>query len=427
MPGSLLEALRSAWPLLFGIALLMLGNGLQGTLLGIRAGMEGFETTMTGIIMTGYFVGFLAGSVVVPRLLARVGHVRVFAALASLASASPLLHSVFLNPLSWIAMRLLTGFCFAGLYVVAESWLNERATNATRGQLLAIYMIVTLGGMACGQLLLNIADPGGHLLFILVAVLISVALVPIALSAVTAPSFEAPAHVTVIELFRVSPLGIVGCVCVGTVHAALFGMGAVYARAIGMGVEDTSYFMASALFGAIILQWPLGRLSDRIDRRVVIAAVTLTAALLAFAAIPVSGVSRWGLVVLFAVFGGLSLSLYSLCLAYTNDYLEPEQVVAASATLVLLTGVGATFGPSLAALFMAWISPAAFFGFLGVMHALLGLFAVYRMSIRSGVSTEDQTPYAPVPPRASPIAATLPYQDLEDEEEPDEEARWSNL
>ena len=245
----MLAAIASAWALLLGIALIMLGNGLQGTLLGVRATLEGFGTGTTGLVLTGYFAGFMAGSWIVPRLLAKVGHVRVFAALASSASGAALLHTLFVSPLSWGLIRLVTGFSIAGLYVVAESWLNDAATNKTRGQLLSVYMIIMMGGLGGGQLLLNLYDPRGFELFVLVSVLISFALIPITLSAGRAPAFDAPESIGVRALFRASPLGVGGAFLIGIAHSALFAMGPVYATRIGLAVDRLSFFIAAALLG----------------------------------------------------------------------------------------------------------------------------------------------------------------------------------
>ena len=350
-------AISSAWALLLGIALIMLGNGLQNTLLGVRATLEGFGTGVTGLVMTAYFVGFVAGSTIVPRLLANVGHIRVFAALASLASSAVLVHTVFVTPLTWGLVRIVTGFCFAGLYVVAESWINEAATNKTRGQLLSVYMIMVLGGTGSGQLLMNLSDPRGFELFVLVSVLISVALIPITLSVGRAPPFEAPESIGVRALFRASPLGVAGAFLIGIAHAALYTMGPVFGTEIGLSVERVSLFIAAALFGGLVLQWPIGWLSDRFDRRRVIVAVAWVATGASFAA-GAGGVGSYPLLIVStALLGGMSMPLYSLCGAHTNDHLTPPQIVAASATLVLVGGFGLMMGPSLAAALMQLAGP----------------------------------------------------------------------
>jgi MFS family permease len=280
----MMAAVRSCWALLLGIALMMLGNGLQGSLLGIRASLEGFPTTATGILMSGYFAGFLVGSVLTPKMVARVGHVRVFAALASLASSAILIHVVWINPVSWTVIRLVSGFCYAGLYVVCESWLNDQATNQTRGQLLSIYMVVMLGGAAAGQGLLNVADPAGPNLFILVSVLVSLSLIPMLLSTGRTPPFEAPRPVGIRQLYLVSPTGVVGYFGAMMASGAYFGMGAVYARELGLSVRDISLFVSLIMLGGMFLQWPLGRLSDTWDRRQVLTGVTFAAALFAVSA-----------------------------------------------------------------------------------------------------------------------------------------------
>lgn len=422
----MLTVVAASWALLLGIGLIMLGNGLQGSLLGLRASLEGFSTPVTGLVMSGYFVGFLAGSTLTPILVKRVGHIRVFTALASLASASVLLHTIFISPSMWGLIRFVTGFCYAGLYVVSESWLNDRATNETRGQLLSVYMIIQLGGFASGQLLLNLGDPGGYVLFILVSVLVSVALVPISLTAGAAPSFEAPSHVGLRQLYDMSPLGVLGCMAVGVSNGALVGMGAVYAASIGLSLAQISIFMAIAVAGGVAFQWPIGNLSDRLDRRQVITVVTFLAAVMALAAIAVSGVSVWGLFALVCLFGGLSLPMYTLCLAHTNDHLEPSQMVAASGTLVLVMGVGAIFGPTTAAVMMSFVGPNGFFWWLAIVHAAIGVFAVYRMSKRVAPSVDEHVHLVPVSPRCSPIATALTLQDVRDHTDRDL-ARMSRL
>ncbi|MEE8189749.1 MAG: MFS transporter [Kiloniellales bacterium] len=408
----------SSWALFLGIAFIMLGNGLQGSLLGVRAELEGFPTAVTGLVMTGYFVGFLAGSTVVPRLVTRVGHIRVFAALASLASVAVLLHSVFVDPVSWTAMRLVTGFSYAGLYVVAESWLNDRATNETRGQLLSIYMVVMLCGAGSGQFLLNVADPVGFELFLLASVLVSLALIPILLTVSPAPEFDAPSPVGLRALYRISPLGVLGTLGTGMAQGGLIGMGAVYAMSSGLSIAEVSLFMAATLFGGMLFQWPIGRLSDRFDRRRVLTAVTILAALWAFMATAVTGplaplFPAWSLFLLAGLFGGMNMPMYSLTIAHTNDFLEPKQMVAASGTLVLVGGIGAVLGPMTLAGAMSFMGPSGFFWGLGVVHAVIGAFALYRMTVRQARPLEDQGAYVPVPPPASPVAAVLASEDEE--------------
>ncbi len=410
----MLRVIASAWALLLGMGLMMLGNGLQGSLLGLRALGEGFGTTVTGLVMSSFYLGFLAGSTLAPRIVKNVGHVRVFSALASLASAAILVHLAAVEPLTWSAMRFVTGFAYAGLYVVAESWLNDRATNETRGQLLSVYTVVLFSGMALGQLLLNAADPLGPSLFLLTSVIISLALVPIALTAGPTPTFETTAKIGIRELYRLSPLGVLGATATGMAHGVLFGMGAVYGDRIGLSVTEISIFMAAAMGGGIIAQWPIGRLSDRFDRRRVITVVALLAAIFAILAALAAGHSRVGLLALTFLFGAMTLPIYSLCIAHTNDHLEPAQMVPASGTLVLVGGIGACFGPSLAAGIMGLVGPAGFFVFLGLIHAAIGAFTVYRMSQRAGMPVAEQGPTIPVGTGAGAGASRLSVETLRD-------------
>jgi MFS family permease len=408
-------AIASAWTLLFGIALLMLGNGLQVSLLGIRATQENFAETATGLVMSAYYLGFLAGSLLAPKVVRNVGHVRVFAALASLASTAVLVHAIFIEPATWAAMRLVTGFCYAGLYVVAESWLNDRATNETRGQLLSIYMVVVLSGMAGGQLLLNLAAPSGFELFVLASVLVSIALIPISLTAGAAPAFAAARPVGLVELFRLSPLGVFGAVGTGLAHGILFGMGAVFAERAGLSVGQISIFMSVMILGGILLQWPIGGLSDRFDRRRVMTIVTFAAAIFAVLAVIMIN-SGWmaGLFVTAVLVGGLSLPMYSLAIAHTNDYLEPGQMVAAGGTLVLASGLGACLGPLTASLAMQILGPNGFFWCLAAAHGTIGVFALYRMSRRAAKPLDEQMPSVAVG-RASPLAVGLAMKTVRDQ------------
>ena len=407
MLGPLLTTTRRSRILLLGFGTLMIGDGLQSTLLGVRASLEGFPTAITGLIMSTFYIGFLGGALYAPRFVERVGHIRVFGALASVASASVLIHGVIVTPFAWSLLRLLSGFCLAGLYVVSESWLNDRATNKTRGQLLSIYVVVSYVGYAGGQLLLNAADPEGLELFILTSVLISVGLVPLLLSAGPAPKFSTQSVLSLRKLYAISPLGVVGALAAGMASAALFGFGHVYAESSGLSVSQISFFMTAILLGCTVLQWPIGRFSDMLDRRLVITVVTFLSAAAAVAAVPISAISTNALFALMAVVGGLSIPLYSLCIAHANDYLEPEQMVAASSGLVLASGMGAILGPITASLSMWLVGPEGFFWWLAVIHIAMGTFAVYRMASRRAKPVQDQSHYAPSTPHGSQVALEL--------------------
>jgi MFS family permease len=389
------SAAGSVWALLLGMAFLMLGNGLQGTLLGVRAASEGFGSTVTGFVMTGYFVGFLLGSLVALKTIKRVGHLRVFAAATCLASLAILLQSLFVTPLIWAVMRILTGYCLASAYIVTESWLNDRVTNQHRGGLLAVYMIISYSSIAGGQLLLNGGSPDNHDLFIVCSVLITFAAIPILLSITPQPVQETTENFSLKELYRVSPLGVVGAFAGGVLQGALFSMGAVYARAIGLSIADTSIFMFLIIGGAAIFQWPVGKLSDMIDRRRVIAGLALTGAIMPVVTYLVISIDPGLILWMAAILGVAPFLLYSLFIAYTNDYLRPEQMVAASSRLTLIFGSGAVIGPPLVGVLMDLTGPQGFLGVLAFGHAGLFAFALYRMTRRESVPLEEQSPYYP--------------------------------
>lgn len=422
-PATFRAALASSWAILLGFGILMLGDGLQGTLLAVRADLEGFSATLTGLIMSTFYLGFLLGSIMTPRITIKVGHIRVFAAFAAVSSAAILIHALIVTVPVWVAMRLISGFCFAGLYIVAESWLNDRASNETRGKLLSMYMVVTYIGIGAGQLLLNLANPVEFQLFILTSILISVAVVPLLLSAGTPPTFHDSVRISLFELFRLTPLGIVSMFAVGLVTATFFALGPVYAQRIGLNIRDTAYFMTAAVIGTVLLQGPIGALSDRFDRRKVLTLVTILTSVTALICIPAEQVSTPVLFLAVALFGGLAFPLYSVCIAYTNDHLKPNQMIAASGALVLVSGLGAVAGPILVAMIMDTYGNQAMFWSIAVVHALTGVFALYRMIRSAPVPLDKQRPgtATAVHPSGSAIESIQQYThdetefDLEDE------------
>jgi len=400
------SVLLKTWALFFGFAIISTAHGLQGTLLGIRAIVEGFSFVSTGFIVAGYYVGFLAGSILIPILLQRVGHIRVFAALASLASIAILLHCVFLDPISWFFIRILTGISLSGIYVIMESWLNDKSTNKTRGKILSIYMIVTFSFVGLGQFLLNLSDPVKVDLFILVSILLSFSLLPILLSITDAPNFDSPKRLTLKELYILTPLGFVGAFFIGLAHSAIFGYGAVYAVAKGLSTFEISIFMVIvSTFGAI-LQWPIGYLSDRIDRRIILVGVTLIASCLSIFIVASSYLSLIVFFIVLAFYAGMSLPMHSLAVAHTNDFLQPDEIVAASSSMAILVGIGAIIGPIAASLFMKSIGPDGFFAYLFIVHLLLGLFGLYRMGKRAK-PTDIESQYVPLPRNISAAGMEL--------------------
>jgi MFS family permease len=396
-----LYVLKSSWALLLGVLLLLIGNGLQGTLLGIRGGIEGYDAATMSLVMTGYYVGFLLGSRRATVLIARVGHVRVFAALGSMISAAFILYAAVPHAWAWALLRVLVGYSFAGVYVVAESWLNNAATNETRGQALSLYMIVQMVGIISAQGILNLADPGGYTLFVVMSVLVSVAFLPILLTTGTVPPFQTTKPMSLRQLFAISPLGCIGTFLLGGVFAAIFGMASVFGTQAGMSVAEISIFVSAIYFGGLVFQYPIGWVSDRMDRRVLIMGLTAAGAL----ATAVGGFftdSHAVTLALGLVIGGVANPLYSLIIAYTNDFLQPPDMAAASGGLLFINGLGSMAGPVIIGAAMTRFGAGAFFAYVGVLYALIALYALYRMSKRP---TPDETsPYNPVLPQASPVA-----------------------
>lgn len=393
------SVLSNCWALFLGMGFIMLGNGLQATLTGVRATMEGFGTTITGLVMSGYFLGLMTGCKIVPKMVGRVGHVRTFGALASLASTSILVQAVFVAPWIWWAMRFVTGFAYAGLFIVVESWINEAANNGNRGKLMSFYMLVSLGGMAGGQMLLNLSAPSGFELFVLVSLLVSLAVIPILLSTARAPQSDVMENVGVLQLYRVSPLGVFGMFVSGMSIGAFFGMGAVYATEIGLSVKDVSFFMSTLILGGFLFQYPLGWLSDSYGPRIVIIFSCTGGAIVSFIALHYTGEGVLFYVIV-ATVGGLTMPLYSLCGVYTNDYLTPTQMVASGGTLVLINAVGASIGSPVTALAMDIFGPQAFCGCICVMLSSVTVFALWRLMQRGAIDAAEQGNFV--------VMATLP-------------------
>ena len=399
------QVLSRSWALLLGMMLLMVGNGLQGTLLGVRGGIEGFSTFDMSIVMSAYFAGFLGGSRLAPEMIRRVGHVRVFAALASFISAILILYPAFAHPVAWALGRVVIGFCFSGVYVTAESWLNNSADNTNRGKTLSVYMIVQMFGIVCAQVLLVMGDAGGYALFIVASVLVSISFAPILLSISPTPAFETTKPMPLKTLIKTSPLGCFGMFLLGGVFSAQFGMSAVYGMAAGLTIVQISMFVSSIYVGALLMQYPIGWFSDYIDRRVVIlivAAVGGAMSLVGFVFDHYFG----ALLVAAFVIGGTSNPLYSLLIAYTSDYLEADDMAAASGGLIFINGMGAIMGPLVTGWMMDVFGTQAFFMVIAVLMLTLTGYAGYRMTQRSRDGIEDGA-YAAVMPSASPVAVEV--------------------
>ena len=368
----------SIWPLFAGLSLIGLAVGVQGSLLGVRATLEGFDDFLIGLLMSCYFAGFLAGSLLTPKMIQRVGHIRIFAALSAVASVTILIHSIYVEPWAWALMRLFTGFAFSTIYVVSESWLNQASTNANRGQMLSIYTAILLAGICAGQFMLNLANPLDFTLFILISVMVSVAAVPILLSVVITPTIEDSDRVTIRHLWYRTPMGVTGIVLSQWVSSILFGMGAVYATKLGFTVYQVANFMGAMMAGGMILQWPLGKLSDMIDRRWVMGFACLCAVGFALLISRESEASLKLYGLIFA-FGGCSLSLYSIVVALTNDHLRPSEIVPASGTIVLISGLTSITGPITAVFWLQIFGLQSFFVLLASCLLLLAGISIWRV------------------------------------------------
>jgi len=380
----------SIWPLFAGLSLIGLAIGVQGSLLGVRAQLEGFDSYLIGVLMSCYYAGFLIGSRLAPRMIQRVGHIRIFAALSAIASVTILVHSLYVQPWAWALMRLLTGFAFSVIYVVSESWLNQASTNANRGQILSIYTTILLTGICAGQFMLNLAPPTDFTLFILISVMVSIAGVPILLSAVTAPDLEEIERVSMAQLWYRTPMGVTGIILSQWVSSIIFSIGAVYVSELGMSVYEVANFMGALMAGGMILQWPLGKISDHIDRRWVIGLSSLVAAAIAIL-ISFETVASTKLYLLAFVFGGFSLSMYSVVVALTNDHLRPHEIVPASGTVILIAGITSVTGPITAVVWQQSLGEQSLFLLLATSLLLLAAISIWRALTIPALPAEYKT------------------------------------
>lgn len=404
----MIRTLATVSSLLLAAGILMLGNSLLGLLLPLKMREAGYSTEITGVIMAAYFAGLLLGAIYGKRLIGQVGHIRAFAGFAALMTASVLAYPMIFNAVSWGILRVFSGFCIAGIFAVLESWLNERSDNATRGRVLSVYMMVNYSAIMAGQLMVNLWDLAAIGGFIVAAILICLSLVPVVLTRIEAPDLRAAKPLPFRELYRASPLAVVGCVMGGMMMSSYYGVGAIFARDMGLGLFDVSLFMGAVILGAFLLQYPVGRLSDRYDRRTVLLCLLMLAVLVCGAAIV--GISLTDplpvLLVAAPLLGGAMAGIYPLSMAQAFDYLPRDRYVAASGGLVLAYGIGATMGPILSALAMGALGPQAFFGFIGIVAGCFASFVFYRMLSRASIPAELQESFVAMP-RNSPVVAEL--------------------
>jgi len=413
------KLLKNSWALFAGYFILMVAHGFQGNLLGVRTVIEEFNFIATGSIMSGYFVGYFFGANTIPKLVGKVGHIRVFAAFASMASLSILIHAVFVNPVVWTLGRFITGFSIVAIFIVMESWLNDRANNRTRGQLLSIYMFITLIGLSVGTLLLNFSSPEKYEPFILISLLLSSALIPILLTKRKAPKFKKLGFIDIKGLYKTSPLATVSMFCTGIIHSALFSLGAVYAAAMNFTLFEISLLLFLVTVFGGIFQWPIGYYSDKSDRRIIIIFCTLFSALFCILAIFASGTSLQNMYlatnvgidkILFflyvSLYAGMAIPLFTLNLAYVNDYIPKEKFVAAGGGMQIIFGMGAMAGPFICSLLMNKYGTNGFFVHLLSFHLIIGLFGLYRITKRSYEDNPEST-FTPLPRNITPLGIEL--------------------
>ncbi|MBO9435382.1 MFS transporter [Ruegeria sp. R13_0] len=420
----MIQVLSTAWALLLGMGLLMVGNGLQGTVLGVRGEIEGFSTLEMSFVMSAYFMGFLGGSRLAPEMIRRVGHVRVFAALASFISAVMIMYPLLTDPIAWFLGRAVIGFCFSGVYVTAESWLNNAASNENRGQALSLYMIVQMLGIISAQGLVLLGDPAGYETFVIASVVVSVSFAPILLSISPTPAFDTTKPMTLRELMGKSPLGCVGMFLLGGVFSAQFGMASVYGARAGLSLLEISTFVAAFYIGAIVLQYPLGWFSDRMDRRFLILLAAAIGGASSLAGM-LFGMSFPILLVAAFFIGGMSNPLYSLLIAHTNDFLDREDMAAASGGLIFINGLGAITGP----LITGWLmgdgifGPPGFFLFIAALLFVMAGYAMYRMTQRPAIPVDETGTMSPLYPSASPVALEVAQEVAIEAAEAEEDAQ----
>ncbi len=394
--------LVTLFSLLFGFGLLQVGNTLQGTLLTVRGGLEHFSVTQIGLIGSGFSAGLVLGSLRADRLIHAVGHNRAFAALASVASAIALLHLMIIDPIAWAVFRFMTGFCFAGLLMAVESWLNSAATTTIRGQILGFYGMTGLCAGVIGQMLLPVADPQDFMLFCIASVILSLALVPVAVSRSTAPNHgEEHAALNLPKLYRQSPFGLVAAFLCGISTGAIYALGPYFAQQLGFSEVGIAIFMASITLGAFVTTWPVGWLSDRIDRRIVVIGLAL-----------VSSLALAGLVLvlppefqpppvvdaLIFLAGGMVLPTYSVVVAHVNDLVSPKEFIAASGGLLIVQGAGMATGPVLGGVVMSALGVDGLLWLIVSAQLLVAVWGIYRLTRRASPEVKEHFQAMPVAP-----------------------------
>ncbi|MBF0471974.1 MAG: MFS transporter [Gammaproteobacteria bacterium] len=386
----------SIFSLLFSVTLLLNGMGLLGTLVGLRAAIEGFSVTLVGMVMSAYFFGFIVGSWFCPAVIYSVGHIRAFAAFATVASAVAIAYPLVVNPYVWIILRVLTGLTIAGIYMIIESWLNVIAPNEIRGRLFALYTAITLFALGTGQYLLLLGEVAHFNLFALISILISLSLLPIVMTRINQPDSVPSPHLGLRRLAAISPLGLWTTFTAGITGGAFWGMGPLFGESVRSSSNEVGVLMSVVIFGGALLQWPIGRISDHIDRRWVMLLVALLGALFAYIAYASLLLSDTLFYLTMFLFGGTSFTIYALGVAHVNDLLQVDEMLEATRALLLVYGIGATIGPLLASAVMQQFGAIHLLGFFSAALGLLSLFTLYRLLTGRRVALSEQGEFVPM-------------------------------
>lgn len=408
------KTLLTLTPLLVAASILLAGNGLQNTLLAVRANVEAFTLTQIGLLLSTYFAGYILGCHLTPVFVARVGHIRTFTALASVASAAALVHALYVEPLGWMVLRAISGVCLAGLTMIIESWMNEAAPADKRGRVLAVYRVTDFTALMCGQLMLTLADPIGFVLFALVSILISLALVPVALSTASAPQPSTNTRLRVGKLWRAAPVAAAGSLVIGITGGAFWALAPVYVQQLGYGTDVIASFMSMAILGGALAQWPLGYLSDFVDRRKMLAVIAVASCVVATALAHLAQAGPLWLLVMVFAYGAASMPTFGVSAAHANDLAEPGEFVEISGGLLMLYGMGAVMGPLIAAAGMEALGPRALFLVNSVVFVVFAVIAANRIRKVPAVRFEDKLAYVAVP-RTSPTVFEIDPRSHEDD------------
>jgi len=417
------STLRLVSSLLAGVAFLMVGAGGLSTILAFRMGAAGLPSTVVGIVTSMYFVGLVLGTGYCHRLITTVGHIRAFAALGSVMSAATLAHALTLDPWLWGVLRLIVGFTTVGMYMCTESWLNEKSSNEIRGQVFSLYQVVLYLGQGAGQFLINIPDETGMVLYILTSILMSLAILPVAITRVSAPELPKPVRFRLARLWGISPTGMTASLASGALMGAFYGLGALFAQQVGMATHQTAQFMGAVIIGGLVLQWPIGKLSDMFDRRLVMVGVASATVAVCFLIVGKDVNNGTGLLALGALFGGLSFTLYPLAVAYMNDYIDAEDRVPASGGLMISYGIGASVGPTLGSVAMDFMGASGLFVFIAAIAVMLTIFIAWRITQRASLPITEQSDYQSMQ-RTSPVVYEMYPDDSEDDDtDPEDDTR----